>query len=31
MNKVKSIFAELHKNKVLYLMMVPTIIWVTEV
>jgi putative aldouronate transport system permease protein len=29
MNKVKSIFAELHKNKVLYLMMVPTIIWVT--
>ena len=28
MGKVKSIFKELHKNKVLYLMMVPTIIWV---
>ncbi len=28
MGKVKSIFSELHKNKVLYLMMVPTIIWV---
>ncbi len=29
MGKVKSIFSELHKNKVLYLMMVPTIVWVT--
>ncbi|MCR4757178.1 MAG: ABC transporter permease subunit [Butyrivibrio sp.] len=29
MKKVKDISAELHKNIVLYLMMVPTIIWVT--
>ena len=29
MDRVKNIFIELHKNKVLYLMMVPTIIWVT--
>lgn len=29
MDRVKNIFRELHKNKVLYLMMVPTIIWVT--
>ncbi|MBQ6407792.1 MAG: sugar ABC transporter permease [Butyrivibrio sp.] len=29
MDRVKNIFIELHKNKVLYLMMVPAIIWVT--
>ncbi len=29
MSRLKNIFAELFKNRILYLMMVPTIIWVT--